>query len=435
MAQVYALSEEHVTYVQAESTFCTHPGAPLTRRLHCIKDDLISDGMTQEMLENPDERQIRWDDPPRIAGLQTGSKFGPVRFQAKHITAAGKLAAGGAAVAYSQRVPLLHGFGTEHAELGTAIGMGSTTTNIVVTSTANHHVGEMMAFKTGVGVYEPAIIHEVVDGTHFELEQGLSAAPGADADGVRGMYGYYFLESQTDSLVVERKYTHASGLEYRWLGCQGGLKLELPEYGKIPVWSLDGEAAFHEGPTTLAAAAFGVSTPAADDMGLPIVWHPVCWIAAWTSPMSTMLRQPAAPGYTPPTRVEKLAVSWGSEWQAWHDGSKPTSGYVGGRKKVGGRPSPATITATIIIDPSQRTYFELQNTYNIMVVNTVSERLFCINAPCAQLVSIPKTTKQGKLLAMELVFTCLRGTYAHQAAAPTVEEASIAQSPIVIGMG
>lgn len=136
-------------------------------------------------------------------------------------------------------------FGQVSAGTGnTTVGNGSSTTSVVVTSSTNFTVGNMVLVETGSGtaLYEAAMITAVPDGTHLTVSPALSFTPanGANAYEMR-TYQIIVPPSGVNSLTMDVFYNSDSGAgQYdRFVGCHGNLQFASPGAGSIPMLTWD----------------------------------------------------------------------------------------------------------------------------------------------------------------------------------------------------
>lgn len=427
MAQTDFLSRETVTYLGASVTFGSRAGATLYR-LACEQGSVLASGFMEDRLEVPDERQVRYDNPKRVRGLKSrASKWGPLKVLLKGIKTANKLDPGGAVGALSQRPFFKHGFGREYAALGCTVGVGSTTSVLVVDSTTDRRCGELIAVEITAGVFEVAKIGAVTDATHLALVHALSAAP-ATTRIVRGMYGYYCPETKNDALVIEQAFVGeaTSVNEYRALGCYGALKWEFGNWGDIVKISMDGQCVDWQGPTTLAAPVFGSADPADDDMDEAIPWVPLLHLGA------TIDRS-----LDTPYRIEKCSFEHMTAWDPIPDGSK--SQAVGGVLDTAGRESGVfgKLTLTIRSDPAELTRFTARTDLTGLITcqDQGLTSLASWEFGKLYLVAPPKPVSLGKGRGgAELTFEVRMDSSVTLPVGATTEEKDMARSPVRFGM-
>src|SRR3990167_4374880 len=123
-------------------------------------------------------------------------------------------------------------------------GGTSTTTSLVVDSSTNFTVGNMVMVETtdGSAAYEAAMITAVPNGTTITISPALSFTP-ADNANVKEMRTYQIAVPQAgvNSLTMDVFYNADAGAGQfdRFVGCHGNLKFDSPGAGSIPMLSWD----------------------------------------------------------------------------------------------------------------------------------------------------------------------------------------------------
>lgn len=122
-------------------------------------------------------------------------------------------------------------------------GGTSTTTSLVVDSSTNFTVGNMILVETATAAaFEAAWISAIPDGTHITIEPALSFTPADNAD-VREMRTYQILLPPADVNSVTFEVWHnadsGAGQADKLVGCRGNVKFSSPSAGQIPKLDFD----------------------------------------------------------------------------------------------------------------------------------------------------------------------------------------------------
>jgi hypothetical protein len=398
MAQVNIITRERATYVGLESAYGTTPSGSFPNamtRIFAIGDDEARDPQ-EEMLDNLDERVLRNDAIHPIHGLQLASSFA-FKCYLKTTPNAVQLEDGATAGSIPERIILTHALGTEHADEGsTAVNAGSSTTAVVVQS------GHGTRFKKGTfiavqisGAMEWTKVTNIATDT-LTVSPALSGTP-ADSAIVRNLYNYAAAETHANSLTIRQANVGSSAAQYTFNGCYGNFALELPEFGQLPMMTLQITATSVVGPS-----AQGIGTDTATDiMGAPIVFRPEVYIASG----GTITRGTR-------TVVEGLGVEYSNQWEQVRDGS--TSSTVAAVVDTGGRPRAVKFTCRTRFDVDWETAFNADTAYNIVMVQRIgtgtTAAFWIISLPNAKLVAKPKPSKVGERMYLDLEFSGLRDT-------------------------
>lgn len=426
MSQHNSIDFESVTYLGPETTCGTHPGAESMVRLAVTKKSLLASGFQEAREENPDESVSRYDNPVRVKGLRRGSKWGPLKVQWKSIKTAARLSVGAPLPTLSHRVLFKHLLGAEYAAAGCTVGASSTTTSIVVDSTASRRAGELVAIELTPG--GPPCFNKVAavnDATHFVVHYPLPSAPEAGSE-VRGMYTFAMAERRASTLTLEQKHVSTAGEEARALGAFGNLKIEIPDFGKVPTWSIDGTCVDWQDAATLSSPSFGASGPAADDMGPPIVWHPEAYLGA-------AIDLASAPRWS----MEKFALDILSSPEEIPDAAFPS--MVGGYLDTGGRENgtAARVTMSVRYDPALEAGFVSSTEVSLHLRNADPYgNAVVIDIGRMYLVEHTAPVTLGKnRRGMKLLYEVRRDTTTTVAGGATATDRDIAWTPVRIGLG
>jgi len=422
MAQADFQDRTRVHIIGAEGTYGTR--ASTRYRLHCNAGSDIAAGLTREMLDPGRESPLRWDNSQRVKGLQRGA-FGALSFNMAGIPTAARLGAAGSVTGLSHRVIYKHGLGHEYAALGCTVGTGSSTTSLVVDSTAARRAGELILVEVTAGVFEPAKVGEVVNGTTLTLVHALSSAP-ANGRAVRGMYTFGLSEVRSAGLTIEQAQTGASGREYRVLGGFGNLAFGFPQaFGQLITATLTGVGQQSwSGPETLSPS-IDSTDPADDDMGTPFVLNPTLWLEALVERATDT-----------PYRFEQLGVELMSAPDVVPGGGSTNA--IAGFLDTAGREngSIGRITMQVRCDPAEVQAFTAQTIRSGLLYQQSGDGSFmCVELPRLELVEHPQPVTLGSgRRGMALTFNMLRDVSCTPAGT-TQDELDLARTPFRLGLG
>lgn len=422
MAQVNIITRERATYVGLESAYGTTPSGSFPNamtRVFAIGDDEARDPQ-EEMLDNLDERVLRNDAIHPIHGLQLSTSFA-FKCYLKTTPNAVQLEGGATAGSIPERILLTHALGTEWASKGSvAVAAGSSTTAIVVTT------GHGTRFKKGTfiaveisGAMEWTKITNIATDT-LTVSPALSGTP-TDGDIVRNLYNYAAAETHANSLTLQQANVGSSAAQYTFNGCYGNFALELPEFGQLPMMTLQITATSVVGPSAQSVD----TTTDTDLMGAPIVFRPEVYIASG----GTITRGTR-------TVVEGLGVEYSNQWEQVRDGS--TSSTVAAVVDTGGRPRAVKFTCRTRFDVDWETAFNADTAYNIVMVQRLgtgtTAAFWIISLPNAKLVAKPKPSKVGERMYLDLEFSGLRDTQP-TLSAETGTDLDLLGSPFKVAFG
>lgn len=171
--------------------------------------------LVQALIDNPEIRPTVASETPIILGNKNGSKVTWSEFMKSTGVAAGNATR---AVA-SKRINWLlkHCFGGVNYQTGTTVGVGSTTTNIVVASSAGLVVGGGVMING-----EARVVATIADATHFTPDVAFNTAP-SNTDVVYAAATYSFDETAAVSTFAAELLGAQDGY-MRALGCAADLK-------------------------------------------------------------------------------------------------------------------------------------------------------------------------------------------------------------------
>lgn len=389
MSQSNVILRERATRIGEETTYGTTPAGSFPNvmtRVFPSGDDLILEGLAEEMLPVSDERVRRLDAIHPVHGLKIASKVGTLKCLLKATPSASQLVASATAGALTPRILLRHALGTEHCGAGSTVATGSSATAFDVAS------GEGTLFKKGTfitvtiaGEPEWTEITNVSTDT-LTVSPPLSTTPSTSAV-VRNLYCYAPAESHTSSLAISQAFVGDAAAQVTANGCFGDLTFDFPEFGKLATMSLALTATNFTGPS---AQSIGVAA-ASDEMGAAFAWSPKAYLAATVVRGTSLV-------------CEGASISFANGWEMVRDpGATQTVSSI---VNTGGRPVAVKATVKLRFDSAYPTAFEADTVYRMIVVQKigsgVTASFWIFEVPAARLVSQPKLTKIGERLHMEL---------------------------------
>jgi len=394
MSQSDILVRERATRIGLESTFGTTPAGSFPNvmtRVFPLGDDLILEGLAEEMLPVGDERVRRLDAIHPVHGLRMASKIGALKTLLKAVPSAAQMTAAGVAGSLTPRILLQHALGAEHVDVGSTVATGTSSTSFDV------QAGDGVNFRKGTfilvtisGEPEWTEITNISTDT-LTVSPALSTTPSTSAV-VRNLYCYAPAESHSNSLTVSQAFVGDAAAQVTANGCYGDLSFEMPEFGKLPSMSLALTATNFTGPST---QSIGTAT-AADEMGASFAWAPKVYLATSVVRGASLV-------------CEGASVEFANGWEMVRDpGATQTVHSV---VNAGGRPVAVKANIKLRFDSAYPTAFTADTAYRMIVVQKIgtgSTASFWIwEIPAARLVAQPKLTKIGTRLHMELM---LEGT-------------------------
>lgn len=421
MAQSNVIARERATRIAIETTFGTTPSGSFPNamtRCFPLGDELIMEGLAEEMLPIGDERVRRLDAIHPVHGLQIASKIGALKLLLKATPAAAQLTAAGALGSLTPRVILKHALGTEHAAVGSLVATNTSATSIVVTTGegVNFERGDFIAVTVS-GEPEWTQLTNVSTDT-LTMSPALSATPDVGAV-VRNFYNYVPAESHSSSMAVSQAFVGDSAAQVTANGCYGDVSFDLPEFGKLPSMSLALTATSFTGPS---AQSIGVAT-ASDEMGSAFAWAPKVYLATSVARATSLV-------------CEGATIEFANNWEMVRDpGATQTVHSV---VNTGGRPTAVKASIKLRFDSQYPTAFDADTAYRLIIVQKIgtgaTASFWIWSLPAARLVAQPKLMKIGERLHMELMLEGTPSTLITDGGA-TGEDADRVNSPFFVAFG
>lgn len=152
----------------------------------------------------------------------------------------------------------------QHDTGSTTLGTGSTSTSLVVGSSANFTVGNAVAVETAVasGVYEVGWISAIPDGTHITLTHALTGGVAlTNGSNVKPSMTYKPQNGGHGSLTLQMYLDATSRVAF--LGCKGSVKLDAPAPGAVPTFTFNWRAMswLDEGSVTRPTPTYDTAVP------------------------------------------------------------------------------------------------------------------------------------------------------------------------------
>jgi len=394
MSQSDVLVRERATRIGFESTFGTTPASTFPNamtRVFPLGDDLILEGLAEEMLPVGDERVRRLDAIHPVHGLRMASKIGALKTLLKATPSANQLTAAGTPIESGAYLMLGHALG------GVRVAVGSTVASAASPTAFTLQAGDGANFAKGcfiavtiAGEPEWTQITNVSTDT-LTVSPALSGTPATSAV-VRNLYNFVPAESHSSSLTIQQAFVGDSTAQVTANGCYGDISFEMPEFGKLPSMSLSLTATNFVGPST---QSLGVAT-ASDPEGAAFAWTPKVYFATSVDRATSLV-------------CESASVDFANGWELVRDpGAVQTVHSV---VNAGGRPTAVKANIKLRFDSAYPTAFSADTAYRLIIVQKIgtgaTASFWIWSLPAARIVAQPKLTKIGSRLHMELM---LEGT-------------------------
>ena len=385
MSQSNILTRERATYIGFESDFGTTPSGSWPNAMtRCFPtgEGLVVDGLSEEMLPISDERVRRLDAIQPVHGLRIGTKIKPLKFNLKQVKTVNQLTKVHTLGEFAETIALYHAFGVGNINSGTTVDTGTSTTQFSV------ETGDGGNFIKGTFILVENASHEMewskiasVSGDTITLVDALSGTPSHGAI-VRQLYGFNPAESNTTSLTVQQAFVGDVNAQYTFNGCYGGVTFDLPEFGKIPTFSLGLSA------TNFTTGDQSISTATASDaMGPSFAWTPSVYFASSVSRGTTVA-------------CEGATIEFANEWSMVRDPSKPQT--VAAVVATSGRPVAVKASLKLRFDYDYPPIFTADTDYRMVVVQKIGTGVhasfWLFEIPVARLVAVPQPLDIGKRL-------------------------------------
>ena len=394
MSQSDIIARERATRIGLESTFGTTPSGIFPNamtRCFPLGDDLILEGLAEEMLPVGDERVRRLDAIHPVHGLRMASKIGALKTLLKATPSANQLTAAGTPMESGAYIILKHALGADHAELGSTVASAASATAFTVASGEGVNFGKGCFIAVAVsGEMEWTQITNISTDT-LTVSPALSTTPSASAV-VRNLYNFVPAESHSSSLAIDQTFVGDSTAQVTANGCYGDISFDMPEFGKLPSMSLSLTATNFTGPSSQGLTA----TTASDPEGAAFAWSPKVYLAASVSRGTSLV-------------CEGAGVEFANGWEVVRDpGATQTVHSV---VNAGGRPVAVKANIKLRFDSAYPAAFSADTAYRLIIVQKIgtgaTASFWIWSLPAARLVAQPKLTKIGSRLHMELM---LEGT-------------------------
>lgn len=213
----------------SEAAFATEEGSFSGRDVACVNYPTVN--AIQAAIENPTIRTSIYHENDYILGLKNTSKLGFQTWLRGTSTSAGNATAALGSADLAEGQLFENALGGESLGTGTTVGTGSTTTNIVLASSAGFSVGQAVLIGT-----EASVIATVPDGTHITLVRALTSAP-SNSTVCYASATYYCSQSISSTLQFQARGTEDDF--FKLYGCQGTLTFADLNPGQLPKCAWD----------------------------------------------------------------------------------------------------------------------------------------------------------------------------------------------------
>jgi len=390
MSQSNILTRERATYLGLESAYGVTPsGSPPHAMVRCFPtgEGLVVDGLAVEMLPIMDERVRRLDAIQPVHGLKIGTKIKPLKFNLKSVKTANQLTQAHTTVAFAELAALYHAFGAAVLNAGSTVATGTSTTQFDVATGYGTH------FTKGTFVLVENSSHEMewskvasVSGDTVTLVDALSGTPATGAI-VRNLYSFNPAETNTSSLTVQQAFVGDANAQFTFNGAYGGVTFDLPEFGKIPTFSIGLSATnFTAGPQSISAAT------AADPMGPSTAWAPSVYFATSVARGTTLA-------------CEGATIEFANEWSMVRDPSATQT--VAAVVATSGRPVAVKASIKLRFDYDYPPTFDTDTDYRMVMVQKIGSGVhasfWLFELPVVRLIEVPQPLDIGKRLHYTLM--------------------------------
>lgn len=400
MAQTHTvIARNRRTEIAEETTFGTAPSGSWPEAfdpLQLIHDDLVVDGMEQEVLEVLDAHVRRQGSYDGVLGLKKPSTW-KANVYLKGVPTASQLTTGGSAAQLSHRILFRHMFGAEAVAAGSTTQTLSTTTSVIVAG------GHGSRFTRGTwilvevaGEMEPTMVEAISTDT-LTVAPALSATPTTGGQ-VRNSYSYSPADAKSRSLALRHSFT--SAIQYQLLGACFSGKFNFPEFGKLLTLALEGKCVDWTAPGSLSYSVAAVT----DDMAAPIAYKDITLLLGDRVTLSrTGDRLP----------YKALALDLAQNNEMIEDGTSSAQ-TVRGYLDTAGRAYPVTGMVTTSVDLAHFTSLSARTAQRLVQwikVGTGTTATFLLwDVPRLFQAKAPKATKIGERLGIEMAFHAVPDT-------------------------
>lgn len=268
--------------------------------------------LARQMKERQDERRYQHDVQAPVKGLQSGATA-ELMIDGKRLST--RLASGASPVAFSHASALSHqlvlraGLGGELTPAAGSTAAGTPAADSV--GVASGHGSRFIPGQIAIFSGHPRRVLSVSTDTLVPFpDLALAAVPSA-GDAILNAYNYHLgMAGDTTVFSLQHAHTESGSAETQRqaLGFHGGLALTLT-VGEIVGYKLSGNVLSFTDPSDLSISL----ATTADDMGAPMVWEPVCYLAAVGTDSAPSDAQLSTIEVTIPRKWQRVPGSGGTE--------------------------------------------------------------------------------------------------------------------------
>ncbi len=308
MSRENVMTRKRTTRIALESAFGVVPSSTFPNVMTgmvCLEDDFTMKADV-EALDVMEDSIYRLDPNAVELGFQSGEIT--LRKYLGGIPTTAQLVNGTGAAELPLRILLKHVMGAEHADEGSTVATGTSSTVFDVASghgsrfIRNQHIAVVIG-----GELEWSTVVDVSTDT-ITVSPAFSATPSTSAV-VRNGYTFGLADDNQSSIAIRRTWESANAqMEFR--GCYGDMKL-VAELGKLPILEFPFKATHHTGPSAQSLTATSVSA----DMSAPSKWNPKVYLGSAITRAAT-------------TAMVKAELEYTNGWQTHMDLSS-TNGVIG----------------------------------------------------------------------------------------------------------
>ncbi len=395
MSRENVMTRKRTTRIAMESAFGVVPSSTFPNVMTgmvCLEDDhtLKTD---VEALDVMEDSIYRLD--PNAVELGFQSAEITLRKYLGGVPTGAQLTNGTSPGSLPLRILLKHVFGAEHADEGSTVATGTSSTVFDVQSghgsrfIRNQHIAVVIG-----GELEWTTVTDVSTDT-ITVSPALSTAPSTNAV-VRNGYTYGIADDNQSSISIRRTWNDSTAAQVELTGCYGDMKL-VAELSKMPVLEFAFKATNHTGPSAQSLATTGVSA----DMTAPAKWNPKVYLG------SSIARATTA-------TLSKFDLEYTNGWQT-HPDLSSTNGVVGVQAASGSPRGPKLMTQ-FRFDAAERASFLASDIHRFVAVQKrgsgTGASLCIIEMPRAQRVNAGNHSKVGEYWYVDQELQALADTLA-----------------------
>lgn len=376
MSRENVMTRKRTTHIALESAFGVVPSSTFPNVMTgmvCLEDDFTMKADV-ETLDVMEDSVYRMDPNAVELGFQSGEIT--LRKYLGGVPTGSQLTNGTSPGSLPLRILLKHVMGAEHADEGSTVATGTSSTVFDVASGHGSRFirGQHIAVVIS-GELEWATVTDVSTDT-LTVSPAFSATPSTSAV-VRNGYTYGIVDDNQSSIAIRRTWNDSANAQMEFTGCYGDMKL-VAESGKLPVLEFAFKATHHTGPSAQSLAATSVSA----DMSAPAKWNPKVYLGSSIARAAT-------------TSMTKCEFEHVNGWQT-HPDLSSTNGVVG-VQAGGGSPRGPKLTTQFRYDTAEAASFLAGDIHRFAMVQKRGSGSLCIiEMPRVQRVTKGTPNKVGE---------------------------------------